>query len=153
MKEIQNFDEIWLFYISSLEASKINVIKDTTILAKPPMTPVPSVCVRVPHSPSIDSGKSDSPNSPRNKIYAFDYPTLAVRECDDIHPKCMIFEIYISALFLNFFSPFFSQSIYFNIKFFLFILKQNIIIIDIDNYVMMINTILKDAALCLFCHI
>lgn len=56
------------------------------------MAPVPSVCVRVPHSPSLDSDKqSDSPGSPvpaRDKKYHLDitnntteFATLAVREC------------------------------------------------------------------------
>lgn len=54
----------------------------------PVMAPVPSVCVRVPHSPSIDSDKqSDSPGSPpavRNKYHldhTTEFATLAVREC------------------------------------------------------------------------
>jgi hypothetical protein len=44
--------------------------------------PVPSVCVRVPYSPSLDSRKSDSPESiggyqPRIQ----EFTSLAVREC------------------------------------------------------------------------
>uniref|UniRef100_A0A182LZG7 RCK N-terminal domain-containing protein n=1 Tax=Anopheles culicifacies TaxID=139723 RepID=A0A182LZG7_9DIPT len=46
----------------------------------PPMAPVPSVCVRVPHSPSLNSANSDSPGSPRaiNKMDGHDFTTLAV---------------------------------------------------------------------------
>lgn len=56
----------------------------------PVMAPVPSVCVRVPHSPSLDSDKqSDSPGSPpavrdKNKYHldhTTEFATLAVREC------------------------------------------------------------------------
>lgn len=42
------------------------------------MAPVPSVCVRVPHSPSIDSG----PCTPLKKLpIDSDFTALAVREC------------------------------------------------------------------------
>nr|XP_049462658.1 potassium channel subfamily T member 2 isoform X16 [Anopheles coluzzii] len=46
----------------------------------PPMAPVPSVCVRVPHSPSLNSANSDSPGSPRatSKLDGHDFTTLAV---------------------------------------------------------------------------
>ncbi|XP_041770029.1 potassium channel subfamily T member 2 isoform X19 [Anopheles merus] len=46
----------------------------------PPMAPVPSVCVRVPHSPSLNSANSDSPGSPRatSKMDGHDFTTLAV---------------------------------------------------------------------------
>ncbi|XP_049291492.1 potassium channel subfamily T member 2 isoform X4 [Anopheles funestus] len=46
----------------------------------PPMAPVPSVCVRVPHSPSLNSTNSDSPGSARaiNKMGGHDFTTLAV---------------------------------------------------------------------------
>ncbi|XP_055606321.1 potassium channel subfamily T member 2 isoform X18 [Uranotaenia lowii] len=37
----------------------------TTASSNPQMAPVPSVCVRVPHSPSLNSVNSDSPGSPR----------------------------------------------------------------------------------------
>lgn len=56
------------------------------------MAPVPSVCVRVPHSPSLDSG--DDPGTPTKdtsqttfKYYldtsatSTEFATLAVREC------------------------------------------------------------------------
>lgn len=52
--------------------------------------PVPSVCVRVPHSPSLDSGgkQSDSPTgSPPLRTtgsrldITTEFATLAVREC------------------------------------------------------------------------
>lgn len=55
------------------------------------MAPVPSVCVRVPHSPSLDSEKSESPGTPvKDTKYhldistcntTHDFATLAVREC------------------------------------------------------------------------
>lgn len=42
------------------------------------MAPVPSVCVRVPHSPSIDSG----PCTPMKKLpINSEFTALAVREC------------------------------------------------------------------------
>lgn len=42
------------------------------------MAAVPSVCVRVPHSPSIDSG----PCTPMKKLpFESDFTALAVREC------------------------------------------------------------------------
>lgn len=42
------------------------------------MAPVPSVCVRVPHSPSLDSG----PCTPMKKLpIDSDITALAVREC------------------------------------------------------------------------
>ncbi|XP_053665571.1 potassium channel subfamily T member 2 [Anopheles marshallii] len=46
----------------------------------PPMAPVPSVCVRVPHSPSLNSTNSDSPGSPWaiSKTVGHDFTTLAV---------------------------------------------------------------------------
>uniref|UniRef100_A0A1Y9H205 RCK N-terminal domain-containing protein n=1 Tax=Anopheles dirus TaxID=7168 RepID=A0A1Y9H205_9DIPT len=46
----------------------------------PPMAPVPSVCVRVPHSPSLNSANSDSPGSPMatSKLDGHDFTTLAV---------------------------------------------------------------------------
>ena len=44
----------------------------------PNMAPVPSVCVRVPHSPSFES----QPCSPMKKItIGHDLTALAVREC------------------------------------------------------------------------
>lgn len=42
--------------------------------------PVPSVCVRVPHSPSLDSGGGESPPSPVDKPHHHDFSTLVVRE-------------------------------------------------------------------------
>lgn len=43
--------------------------------------PVPSVCVRVPHSPSLDdSGDGESPASPVDKTHHHDFTTLVVRE-------------------------------------------------------------------------
>uniref|UniRef100_A0A182FI65 RCK N-terminal domain-containing protein n=1 Tax=Anopheles albimanus TaxID=7167 RepID=A0A182FI65_ANOAL len=44
----------------------------------PPMAPVPSVCVRVPHSPSLNSANSDSPGSPRS----YCKPTTLVIDSD-----------------------------------------------------------------------
>lgn len=41
--------------------------------------PVPSVCVRVPHSPSLDSGGVESPPSPVDPHH-HDFTTLVVRE-------------------------------------------------------------------------
>jgi hypothetical protein len=41
--------------------------------------PVPSVCVRVPHSPSLDSGENSVPSSPVEKVH-HDFATLVVRE-------------------------------------------------------------------------
>ncbi|XP_070494364.1 potassium channel subfamily T member 2 isoform X2 [Chironomus tepperi] len=40
--------------------------------------PVPSVCVRVPHSPSLDSGGAESPPSPVDKPHHHDFTTLVV---------------------------------------------------------------------------
>lgn len=49
------------------------------------MVPVPSVCVRVPHTPSIESG----PCTPMKKLPQFNSNiTLAVRECAT-HNVCM----------------------------------------------------------------
>lgn len=54
------------------------------------MAPVPSVCVRVPHSPSIDSGPC-TPCTPKKKLEKLqinsDLTSLAVRECAT--PVCM----------------------------------------------------------------
>ncbi|XP_058465529.1 potassium channel subfamily T member 1 isoform X6 [Malaya genurostris] len=57
----------------------------TTASNNPQMAPVPSVCVRVPHSPSLCSIHSDSPGSPRNTskppasiVLDSDVTTLAV---------------------------------------------------------------------------
>lgn len=41
--------------------------------------PVPSVCVRVPHSPSLGSGENSVPSSPTMEK-AHDFATLVVRE-------------------------------------------------------------------------
>lgn len=41
--------------------------------------PVPSVCVRVPHSPSLSSGENSVPGSPVEKAH-HDFTTLVVRE-------------------------------------------------------------------------
>lgn len=41
--------------------------------------PVPSVCVRVPHSPSLDSGENSVSSSPVEKAH-HDFATLVVRE-------------------------------------------------------------------------
>lgn len=41
--------------------------------------PVPSVCVRVPHSPSLDSGENSDSSSPVEKVH-HDFATLVVRE-------------------------------------------------------------------------
>lgn len=46
--------------------------------------PVPSVCVRVPHSPSLDSGENSLPGSPVEKVQ-YDFATLVVREF--VNPK------------------------------------------------------------------
>lgn len=66
----------------------------TTTPDNPNMAPVPSVCVRVPHSPSLDSG--DDPGSPtkdtshttttfryhlETPATSTEFATLAVREC------------------------------------------------------------------------
>jgi hypothetical protein len=41
--------------------------------------PVPSVCVRVPHSPSLDSAENSVPSSPTVEKHS-DFATLVVRE-------------------------------------------------------------------------
>jgi hypothetical protein len=41
--------------------------------------PVPSVCVRVPHSPSLDSAENSVPSSPIVEKHS-DFATLVVRE-------------------------------------------------------------------------
>lgn len=46
--------------------------------------PVPSVCVRVPHSPSNSSGENSTPGSPVEKAH-HDFATLVVREF--VNPK------------------------------------------------------------------
>ncbi|XP_055627158.1 potassium channel subfamily T member 2 isoform X5 [Toxorhynchites rutilus septentrionalis] len=64
----------------------INNNNSTTASNNPLMAPVPSVCVRVPHSPSLNSVNSDSPGSPRNTskpplasiVLESDVTTLAV---------------------------------------------------------------------------
>lgn len=49
--------------------------------------PVPSVCVRVPHSPSeLDSGENSAPGSPVEKVH-LDFASLVVREF--VNPKHM----------------------------------------------------------------
>ena len=59
--------------------------------------PVPSVCVRVPHSPSLDSGGCESPPSPVDKPHHHDFTTLVVRESS----TRIIYQIKKSILFKN----------------------------------------------------
>lgn len=61
--------------------------------------PVPSVCVRVPHSPSLESGENSTPGSPVEKAH-YDFATLVVREF--VNPKSkskLIFLYYQNFLF------------------------------------------------------
>lgn len=62
---------------------KKNVVA-TSINITNNQAPVPSVCVRVPHSPSLDSGENSTPGSPVEKAH-HDFATLVVREF--VNPK------------------------------------------------------------------
>ena len=65
----------------------LSLVTTSNYLTNLNMAPVPSVCVRVPHSPSNDSGKSDStPSSPHEKHQGFS--SLVVREFD-IQPQTL----------------------------------------------------------------
>lgn len=88
MKYNNKYHIKYSYFHSSVVATNNN----NTSINQQLMAPVPSVCVRVPHSPSIDSRKSDSPGSPR-KIYQF--ATLAVRECAT--------RLHVFVIFINFF--------------------------------------------------
>nr|XP_029716647.1 potassium channel subfamily T member 1 isoform X7 [Aedes albopictus] len=55
----------------------------TAASGNPPMAPVPSVCVRVPHSPSLNSVNSDSPGSPPPPAhYTTSNPPITVLDSD-----------------------------------------------------------------------
>ncbi|XP_062710354.1 potassium channel subfamily T member 2 isoform X4 [Aedes albopictus] len=54
----------------------------TAAPGNPPMAPVPSVCVRVPHSPSLNSVNSDSPGSPPPAHYTTSNPPITVLDSD-----------------------------------------------------------------------
>lgn len=63
----------------------MSLVTTSNYLTNLNMAPVPSVCVRVPHSPSNGSEKSDStPSSPLEKHHGFS--SLVVREFD-IQPQ------------------------------------------------------------------
>lgn len=60
-------------------SSKIEIVVATANNVTNNQAPVPSVCVRVPHSPSLDSGENSTPGSPAEKAH-HDFATLVVRE-------------------------------------------------------------------------
>lgn len=60
-------------------SSKIEIVVATANNITNNQAPVPSVCVRVPHSPSLDSGENSTPGSPVEKAH-HDFATLVVRE-------------------------------------------------------------------------
>lgn len=45
-----------------------------------PVTPVPSVCVRVPHSPSYESGGAETPILDSQQYSNYEFTKLHVRE-------------------------------------------------------------------------
>jgi hypothetical protein len=59
--------------------SKHKIVATSIDISNLAPAPLPSVCIRVPHSPSLDSGENSVPTSPVEREH-HDFATLVVRE-------------------------------------------------------------------------
>lgn len=79
-----SFQLLYIFGQKFLVHQKTQIVVATSNNNSNNQAPVPSVCVRVPHSPSLDSGDNSVPGSPVEKLQN-DFATLVVREF--VNPK------------------------------------------------------------------